>query len=204
MIYRAAALFLGAVIAAYWGRVLRMARKARQKTGRAGNFVPAERLGRLLRIVWIPVVVVWVAHPFVTALIAHPPAALRPFWENAWTGWAGGIVAAVCLAATHVCWKTMGPSWRMGIDAAERTSLIVAGPFARVRHPIYALSQAMMIASMIAIPSPTMIAAGALHIGLIRWEAVREEKYLLEVHGSAYAEYCSRAGRFIPRIRLRR
>lgn len=203
MIYRSAALFLGAVIAVYWGRVLRMAYKARRKTGRAGNFIPAERLGQLLRLVWIPVVAVWVAHPFVTAFVAHPPTPLRPLWHSALAGWAGAIVAAGCFAATRVCWKTMGRNWRMGIDAADRTGLVVNGPFARVRHPIYSLSQAMMLATLIAIPSPLMIASGAIHIALIRWEAAREEKHLLELHGAAYGEYCSRVGRFIPSIRIR-
>lgn len=200
MIYRAAALFLGAIVAAYWGRVLRMAHKARKKTGRAGNFVPAERLGLMLRFVWIPVVIVWVAQPFVTAF-AHPPVPLRPLWQNAWVAWATAIVAAACFAATRVCWRTMGASWRMGIDSAERTRLVVDGPFARVRHPIYALSQLMMIATVIAIPSPIMISAGVLHVGLMQWEAAREEKYLLQVHGPEYAEYCTRVGRFIPSIR---
>ena len=201
MIYRAAALVLGVIVATYWGRVLRMAHKARKKTGRAGNIVPAERVGRLLRFIWAPVVIVWAAHPFVTSLVRHPSGAFQPFWRNAWAAWAAAIVAAGCFAVTRVCWKTMGASWRMGIDAAERTSLVVAGPFARVRHPIYALSQAMMIATVIAIPSPLLIAAGVLHVGLMQWEAAREEKYLLQLHGSAYGEYCRHVGRFIPSIR---
>ena len=60
MAYRLAALALGLLVGAYWLRVIRMARKARKKTGRAANFLPPEMVGRVLRVVWIPVVVGWV------------------------------------------------------------------------------------------------------------------------------------------------
>lgn len=203
MMYRVAALLLGVVIAGYWGGVVRMAQKAHGKTGRAGNIVPAESIGRILRIVWAPVVVLWVSHPLITASVAHAPLALRPLRPNAWAGFAGAGLAAMCFLATRACWKRMGANWRMGIDPSERTSLVIDGPFAYVRHPIYALSQAMMLATVLAIPSPLMIALALLHIGLMQWEAAREEKYLLRTHGQPYAEYCRRVGRFIPRPGVR-
>jgi protein-S-isoprenylcysteine O-methyltransferase Ste14 len=201
MMYRIAALLLGLVIAGYWGRVIRMAQKARRKTGRAANFLPAEPIGRVLRFIWVPVVVLWVAHPFFTASVAHPPAPLRPLWQTAWAGFAGAALAASCFLATRACWKAMGAHWRMGIDPAERTALLIDGPFAYVRHPIYALSQAMMLATVIAIPSPVMIALALLHIGLMQWEAAREEKYLSQIYGRQYLDYRARVGRFIPRPR---
>jgi len=204
MTYRIAALLLGLVIAPYWGRVVRMAQKARRKTGRAANFLPAEPIGRVLRIIWMPVVVLWVAHPFLTACVAHPPAALRPLWQTAWAGFTGAALAAFCFLATRACWKAMGAHWRMGIDPAERTTLLIDGPFAYVRHPIYALSQAMMLATVIAIPSPLMIALALLHISLMQWEAAREEKYLAQIYGKQYMDYRARVGRFIPRTRERR
>jgi protein-S-isoprenylcysteine O-methyltransferase Ste14 len=95
----------------------------------------------------------------------------------------------------------MGKNWRMGIDPAEKNPLLVAGPFACVRHPIYALSQAMMLATLVAIPSPLMLAAGTCHLSLIQWEARREESHLKQVHGQPYADYCARVRRFVPSIR---
>lgn len=198
--YRAAAGLLGIVLAAYWGRVIRMARKARKSSGRAANFVPAEPIGRGLRILWTPLVVAWVGHPFFTALSRQAPWPLRPLWHSAWTGCVGAAAAGLCFLATRACWKAMGRSWRMGIDPSERTALVFNGPFARVRHPIYALSQAMMLATVLAIPSPLMIALGALHVLLMQWEAAREEKYLLALHGEPYAEYRRRVPRFVPRL----
>ena len=89
----------------------------------------------------------------------------------------------------------------MGIDPAEITSLLITGPFARVRHPIYALSQAMMLCTVLVVPSPAMLALAAFHIALLHWEAHREEQHLLQVHGPDYAVYRSAVGRFVPRRR---
>ncbi|MDB5304579.1 MAG: hypothetical protein JWM97_2128 [Phycisphaerales bacterium] len=190
---------LGFVLAAYWGRVLRMAYKARRRTGRAANLVPGERLGKILRIVWAPAVLIWVVHPFLTAFLRRPPALLRPIYWSLPAAWAAFTVAAACLALTVICWKKMGRAWRMGIDPSEQTPLIATGPFAYVRHPIYALSQTMMLASAVMIPSPLMLAAAAIHIALLQWESRREESHMLRVHGEPYARYRAAVGRFVPR-----
>lgn len=198
MAYRIAAFVLGLVIAAYWARVIRMARKARRKTGRAANLLPPEPVGRALRIIWAPLVIVWVVHPFVTAL-SHPHwGAMRPLIATPWLACPAVLVAAACLWLSRKCWKIMGKNWRMGIDPSERTSLVITGPYAYVRHPIYALSQAMMIATAAAIPSPLMLCAAALHLLLLHWEARREEAHLSRVHGPAYKAYCGRVRRFLP------
>lgn len=191
-------MLLGLVVAGYWYRVMRMARKARQRTGRAANLLPPEPVGRVLRVVWVPVVVTWMAHPFVSAFVDRLPPPLRPVAWSPVAAWAGVAVAAACFAATRVCWRRMGTAWRMGIDPNEQTPLVATGPFAYVRHPIYALSALMMLATVVAVPSPLMIAVGAAHIALLVWESQREERHMLRLHGQAYARYRQRVGRFIP------
>lgn len=200
MSLRIPALLLGVILVIYWGRVLQMAARSRKRAGRSANLIPREKLGRALRLFWAPAIIIWVGQPWVTALIRTPSQLLVPLYCNAWIAWAAVAVCAVGLAATWICWKKMGRQWRMGIDPTERSQLISTGPYAYVRHPIYAISQAIMIASICAIPSPLMIAAGAVHLILIQWEALREEKYLLNVDRAAYEAYCLRVGRFIPRL----
>jgi protein-S-isoprenylcysteine O-methyltransferase Ste14 len=201
MVYRLLLLIIGLFIAAYWARVLQMAAKARQKTGRAANFFPPERLGRVLRMLWIPAVVIWVAHPFADAAMKWRPALLRPLLESPWIAGVCVVSIALCFQASRICWRAMGRNWRMGIDPNERTGLVLAGPYAWVRHPIYALSQAMMVATMLALPSPLMLAAGAVHILLLQWEARREELHMRHLHGQMYVDYCQRVGRFVPAMR---
>jgi protein-S-isoprenylcysteine O-methyltransferase Ste14 len=194
-------LLMGIILAAYWGRVMRMAYKARIK-GRASHLVPPERIGKILRLIWTPLILIWVSQPFVTAFARKPPWPWRTLYDNSRIAWPAVILVALCFVATRICWKRMGSAWRMGIDPAEKTVLIATGPFAYVRHPIYALSQVMMLATVAAVPSLLMIASGMMHLILLQWESRREEAHLLRVQPEQYARYQSQVGRFLPK-RLR-
>ena len=196
-----AAVFAGGVVALYWWRVVRMAAKMRRRTGRAANFVPAEPVGRAVRLVWQPVVCLWIGLPLATGLAARLPGWMRPAYAYEPVQWAGVAVAVGAYLATRVCWRKMGRHWRMGIDPAERTTLIVNGPWAYVRHPIYALSSLLMLATVVAVPSVPMAVVAAVHLLLLQWEARREEAHLTRVHGTAYAAYRRAVGRFVPRGR---
>ena len=87
----------------------------------------------------------------------------------------------------------------MGINPEEKTQLIVSGPYAYLRHPIYSLQSLLMLTSFVVVPSPLMAAVVILLLLLLQWEAAREEKHLVQQHGEAYAEYQRHVGRFIPR-----
>jgi protein-S-isoprenylcysteine O-methyltransferase Ste14 len=192
-------LVAGVAVAVYWWRVTRMAVKMRRKTGRGANFIPTEPLGRMLRLLWQPVVWIWIALPFASGVIADPPYPLRPLFALPVLQWIAAAIAWLAFVATRICWKRMGKSWRMGIDPGERTELVVTGPYARVRHPIYALSSVLMIVTVVAVPTPLMIAVGVVHLLLLQWEARREEQHLLQVHGDVYRRYLDSVGRFVPR-----
>lgn len=189
-------LSIGLLMALYWYRVMRKAWHVKKRTGRAGNLLPPEPLGKVLRIIWYPVVVIWIAHPIAQgirpqlAMLIDVPA-LR---------WVAFGVAVAAYVATTICWKRMGRSWRMGIDPGEKTALVVQGPWAYVRHPIYALSILLMLCTMVVLPTMLMLAAGALHIVLMVWESHREEQHLIHQHGDSYVQYCAKVGRFIPSL----
>src|ERR1051326_9034858 len=91
----------------------------------------------------------------------------------------------------------MGKYWRMGVDA-ETGKLFTDGPFARVRHPIYALSILLMLASLAAVPNLTMVCLAGVHVLLMNLKAHNEERHLRGVYGAAYAEYCRNVPRFVP------
>lgn len=207
-------IILGLILTAYWGRVLRLTWKVRKSTGHSAHFRPPEPLGRCLRFLWVPIILIWIIHPYFTAftqmrtstnpfIIPHSSFIIQPLFTHPLLAWPATTLAALAFWGTLICWKRMGKSWRMGIDPNERTQLVITGPYAYVRHPIYALSSILMLATMAAIPSPLMLAAGLCHLLLLQWEATREERYLLSHHGDAYAQYCLRAGRFFPRLLTR-
>jgi protein-S-isoprenylcysteine O-methyltransferase Ste14 len=193
------ALALGAIVAAYWWRVMRMAYKLRRKTGQSANVIPTEPLGKLLRLIWQPIVWIWIGHPFAAAFQNNPPKLLRPIYSLPLVQWAAVFIALLALLATRICWKRMGKSWRMGINPNEQTALVITGPYAYIRHPIYALSSILMLATVAVVPTPLMIAVGIIHLLLLQWEADREEKYLSKVHGPLYHQYCKSVGRVLPK-----
>lgn len=201
------AFLIGLILLFYWLRVLQMVARTRRTVGRAANFIPPEPLGRVLRIIWVPVVVLWVLVPLFTPFLVNPPAGLRPIsaiYGNRLVGWSAVAVAIAAFAGTWVCWRNMGASWRMGIDPNERTKLVFNGPYAYARHPIYALSSLLMLAVMVAVCNWLILIVGLLHLSLLQWEARREERFLTALHGQAYADYAAQVGGFIPRLSRKR
>ncbi|HRK32165.1 MAG TPA: isoprenylcysteine carboxylmethyltransferase family protein [Tepidisphaeraceae bacterium] len=193
------ALIIGLLTGAYWGRVIKLVFKTKRTTGKAGNFWPAERLGQVLRVIWYPTVIAWIVWPLIKAWTVQESTLTQPLYEN-WIIRCSALgVALVAYWLTLICWRKMGTSWRMGIDPNEKTQLIVTGPYAYVRHPIYTLQAVIMLASLAAVPSIFMAIIAVLLIALLYWEARREEQYLLRTHGPVYGRYLSAVGRFIPK-----
>jgi protein-S-isoprenylcysteine O-methyltransferase Ste14 len=96
----------------------------------------------------------------------------------------------------------MGKSWRMGVTR-ERTELIMDGLYAYIRHPIYAFSILLMLCTVVVVPTMPMVAVAVLHIALMILKARNEERFLLSLHGEAYARFCRATGRFFPLLRSR-
>jgi protein-S-isoprenylcysteine O-methyltransferase Ste14 len=194
------ALLVGLILGSYWIKVMHLVRRTKRQAGHHANLIPEEKLGRLIRVIWIPVVSLWILLPLLAGYgILSGFAPLRPLIVWPLVQWAALAVAVIAFVATWVCWIRMGKSWRMGIDPNEKTQLVFTGPFAYVRHPIYGLSQLLMLMTILIVPSPAMLLIGLLHILFMQWEVRREDRYLCSVHGDAYAAYQRNVGRFFPR-----
>jgi protein-S-isoprenylcysteine O-methyltransferase Ste14 len=93
----------------------------------------------------------------------------------------------------------MGKSWRIGVDATERTELVAHGLFRFVRNPIYT---AMLVTvaglTLLACSVVTCVAFVALVVGLELQVRAVEEPYLARTHGEAWSRYAARVGRFVP------
>src|SRR5437764_12172598 len=97
------ALLVGLIMLTYWARVMQMVARTKRDAGRAANFIPPEPIGRLIRIVWFPVVVLWIFVPLFTAFVVDPPAMLRPLAAvsgNAAMNWSAVIIAIAAFAAS--------------------------------------------------------------------------------------------------------
>lgn len=121
----------------------------------------------------------------------------EPLWQRGQP--IGAALAAAGIALTLVAQFQMGASWRIGVSANERTTLVTSGVFRVVRNPIFS---AMLFASVgLALAAPTSLALALPVMCLLSLELqVRlvEEPYLLSVHGAQYREWAARTGRFVP------
>ena len=128
-------------------------------------------------------------------LVGVDPPRLPPFDV------AGGLLVALGIAGTAWSQAAMGVSWRIGVRDSERTALVTAGPFARVRNPVFSFMGLTLIGALLLLPTVTMLAAFLAYLVAVELQVrVVEEPYLARVHGEAYAAYMKRAGRFLPRL----
>lgn len=99
----------------------------------------------------------------------------------------------------------MGTSWRIGVDAQERTDLVTTGPFASVRNPVFTAMITALLGMTLMVPHlATLAALLALVVAVELQVRFVEEPYLVRVHGQAYLSYARTAGRFVPGLgRLR-
>jgi protein-S-isoprenylcysteine O-methyltransferase Ste14 len=174
----------------------------RWRHGRSAGFWPKNRVERLIWPVWVPVIALWIVLPWLALCRGHD-----------WLGLAdsgGGVdglnvprlIAALlgfgCFAATAICWVRLGKNWSMAIVPKQKAELVRSGPYAVVRHPIYALSIALMLCSVVVVPTLPMLALALLHLPFMRIKARSEEQFLRTIHGEPYTDYCRRTGRFFP------
>ncbi len=168
-------------------------------SGRPGS---AEWLGGVLFIVAL---MLGLAAPVLDLV-----GALEPFGPfDAQVGKALGFVLyGLGLVGTLVAQGAMGRSWRIGVDHSEKTELVITGPFAFVRNPIFAAMIPSFLGLTLMVPNAAALVGFVALIGALELQ-VRfvEEPYLLKTHGESYAKYASRVGRFAPglgRLKLQR
>ncbi|TDC97075.1 isoprenylcysteine carboxylmethyltransferase family protein [Actinomadura sp. 7K507] len=159
---------------------------------------------------WAPGAVHWWAGVLVVAGFvlgaAGPMAALAGMeavtvLDHAFVRGGGAVVALGGAAGTVAAQLSMGASWRVGVDEAERTELVTAGVFALARNPIFTAMIVTVAGLTAMVPNP--VALGGLAVTVVAIELqVRavEEPYLRRVHGDAYARYAATVGRFLPGI----
>jgi protein-S-isoprenylcysteine O-methyltransferase Ste14 len=155
----------------------------------------------------------WAKLAFVLALAAGVAApigglaGLDPLdaLDNAELRALGVIVAVAGIGTTMASQLSMGASWRIGVDASERTGLVTTGVFRHVRNPIFtamsitALGLTLMVGNLVAVAGlVALVAALQLQVRLV------EEPYLHYTHSDDYVRYAKSAGRFLPLLgRLR-
>ncbi len=191
----------------YWAGVFVNAHRVRKQIGRSPNMTPQTAKERVLWVGWLLVIAVWIGQPFFiggenVAMGKDAWAFVRlcPRMMHAAVMSAGLVFVAAGYAGTLWCYAIMGSAWRIGVNEQEKNALVTVGPFARVRHPIYALQVLMLAGSALLLPTVCSGVLLAFHLICVWLKAADEEAYLLIVHGEKYREHIARTGRLFPKL----
>ncbi len=199
LFWRRTVVCAGALI--YWGGVYVQGRRIRKRIGRSPNLKPRDTRERLLWAGWMLVILAWIVQPLlVGSKVELPGLRIHPQCLHP-AGLIGGIVFTVAgYASTIWCYVIMGNAWRIGINRKEKNELVTAGPYRRIRHPIYAFQSLMLAGAVLLLPTICSIAVLLLHLICVITKAKDEEAYLLGVHGDAYREFMVKTGRLFPKF----
>ena len=186
-------------VSAYWLAVILMVARSWICFRGPAGVIPKVRGERWMWLLWVPNIVAWVALPWQAWDQSRTDADLPP--ALAFGRYVFALLAVIALGLTSRCWLAMGPNWSMAVNPSKPTSLITGGAFGIVRHPIYALSLLLMFATVATVASGPMLLVGVIHAAMIIAKTSSEERYLRQLHGSAYDEYCRQAGCYLPSLR---
>jgi protein-S-isoprenylcysteine O-methyltransferase Ste14 len=167
-----------------------------RRTGSAGfrgfSGTPADA-GWWGGVLFIAAILLGLAGPLLAVtgvVVADPPVAVQV---------CGLVLALAGFAATLAGQVGMGSSWRVGVDPGERTTLVTTGVFGLIRNPVFSAMVAAQAGVVLMVPTwPSVLALVALVVAVELQVRAIEEPYLRAMHGSAYAGYAARAGRFVP------
>jgi protein-S-isoprenylcysteine O-methyltransferase Ste14 len=98
----------------------------------------------------------------------------------------GCALYAIGLALTLWAQRTMGGSWRIGVDPSERTQLVTSGAFAFARNAIFTGMLGVALGLALLLPNaPAIAAVASLVIALELQVRLVEEPYLTAQRGEA-------------------
>jgi protein-S-isoprenylcysteine O-methyltransferase Ste14 len=124
-----------------------------------------------------------------------------PFLPNSNFGGMGGL-SLVLLGIAFSIWARLqlGGNWSSAVTVKEGHTLILRGPYALVRHPIYAgLLLAMLGVALIVGEVRGLLGVGVLFLSL--WLKSRmEERFMLEQFGANYSSYQQHVKALIPYV----
>jgi protein-S-isoprenylcysteine O-methyltransferase Ste14 len=113
----------------------------------------------------------------------------------------GAVVATLGVALLTWVHVALGHAFSATLVVRQGTALVTAGPYARVRHPMYAAFFLIVIGLAVVTANVLVGVLGLIAVAFVMIvRTPREERMLLDAHGDAWRAYASRTGRFLPRF----
>lgn len=122
----------------------------------------------------------------------------RLFRWSPWAFWAAAVVTAAGLAFAVWARVHIGRNWSGTVTLKQGHELVVSGPYALVRHPIYTGLLLAIVGSALARGEWRGVLAVAIAWAAL-WRKLRlEERWMVEAFGERYEGYRQRVPALIP------
>ena len=141
-------------------------------------------IGKLFKIVMLGLTLIVIVFSFAPSF--HSFLFPVNYLENQTVRFAGAALLLISLGWTVIAQIQMGNSWRIGIDAKKKTSLIQNGVFGISRNPIFLGMIVTLIGFFLTIPNAFTLLILVLGFVLIQIQVRLEEEFLTKTHGARY------------------
>ncbi len=128
--------------------------------------------------------------------------------EVPWVGLRAAVeaagVAIYVAGAGLMAWAllTLSRSYQLGgMVPRPRDQLVTGGPYALMRHPMYAAALALALGLAMAVESVACVAVFGAYLVLLRFLMPVEEAGLRSAYGGAYDAYARTLPRLVPHLR---
>lgn len=138
---------------------------------------------------------------FIVSRTTPPMGVALPLWQpTALLAVAADTCAIGGLVILLWARRALGRQWSATVALKEGHLLVTAGPYARVRHPIYSGALLLCLGTALLLASVASFAALALVAFGLCCKARAEERLLCEHFGRDYPTYRARTKMLIPAI----
>lgn len=148
---------------------------------------------RVFRVLLIGTAIVLWALPLPVAWLN-----VRLWPSDRLTFWTGAALTIAGLVFTVWARVHLGRNWSGSVTVKQDHELIVNGPYALVRHPIYSGLFVALLGTVLAVGKVSAVVAFVLFAIAQMYKLRLEEKWMREHFGATYQAYSSRVAALVP------
>ncbi len=131
--------------------------------------------------------------------IAPPWIEALDFGLPSWLRWAGFVLGLASLGLWTWTQMALDTLWSAQLQLREQHHLVVTGPYARMRHPMYTAMCGWGVALALVTSNWIFLVIALIVFAVFFTRVPKEEQMMLDQFGDKYRDYMSHTGRFLPR-----
>jgi protein-S-isoprenylcysteine O-methyltransferase Ste14 len=173
--------------------------KAMRVSGEAEKFKESKKKMAAVIVLFI-VAQIWVLGSFIYILkpeVMNWTRMVVPGWAR-WIGLILTVTGIVLEFATQIC---LGRNYSTTLHIGAEQTLITAGPYQHMRHPMYTALITVGIGLGLLSSSWYFLLPFLATVIVVAFRIQKEEAAMLEKFGERYLKYSQATGRFFPRLR---